>query len=364
MCLIATNTSSKDRSFGTGGIPTTTTIDIRYRSHSSHGPPWRKIAAAMSTLTNNANNNNNNIINSSSGNSASIQQQQQHQFTPQGATSPTSISAGVVGSSTVATTSNSFNNNFHAFDCIHIINNNLNSTGSQSQPPTTTTSTTASNSSGSGGVVSGILGVQEFSAKLFLPFSRAKMMHSSSINATANTAADPTASGTMDSPMAAAGSSKGAAGNVFTSSNTGSSGTSRGASSSLVIPEALNVVLHGYQRKFKTNKKKYFVVYGDRPGLPARLEYFDSEKKFKQSFLKSGNGEGPTPKRSISLRSCFNINKRHDTKKHIIALYTKDDNFCILFETEDEMNRWLRTLLRLQRGEESAGDPPKPTFGT
>uniref|UniRef100_A0A182MFE4 PH domain-containing protein n=1 Tax=Anopheles culicifacies TaxID=139723 RepID=A0A182MFE4_9DIPT len=179
------------------------------------------------------------------------------------------------------------------------------------------------------------------------------MMHSSSSNATANTSSDQTAIGTMDSPMATAGPSKG-------SVTTGSSGTSRG--SSLVIPEALNVVLHGYQRKSKTNKKKYFVVYGDLPGLPARLEYFDSEKKFKQSFMKSGSCEGPTPKRSITLRSCFNINKRHDTKKLVIALYTKDDKFCILFENEEELNRWLRTLLRLQRGEESVGDPPKPSF--
>uniref|UniRef100_A0A4Y0BM24 Insulin receptor substrate 1 n=1 Tax=Anopheles funestus TaxID=62324 RepID=A0A4Y0BM24_ANOFN len=306
----------------------------------------------MSTLTNNANNNNNNINKSASGNTTNIQQQQQYQFSSQGApTAPTTTSSSIVGTSTTAT-SNSFNNNFHASDCIHIINNNLNSAISQSQP---TATTTAINNSSSGGVVSGILGVQEFSAKLFLPFSRSKMMHSSSMNTSTDPSTMP-----MDSPTTTAGSSKGATGNIFTSATIGSSGPGR--SSSLVIPEALNVVLHGYQRKLKTNKKKYFVVYGDRPGLPARLEYFDNEKKFKQSFLKSGNCEGPTPKRSIALRSCFNINKRHDTKKHIIALYTKDDCFCIVFESEDELNRWLRTLLRLQRGEESEGDPPKPTF--
>uniref|UniRef100_A0A182ITT2 Uncharacterized protein n=1 Tax=Anopheles atroparvus TaxID=41427 RepID=A0A182ITT2_ANOAO len=141
--------------------------------------------------------------------------------------------------------------------------------------------------------------------------------------------------------------------------------------SSFPIPDVLNVVLHGYQRKLKTNKKKYFVVYGDTPDKFARLEYFDSEKKFKQSFAKllgglggsSGGSDGPVAKRSIVLRSCFNINKRHDTKKHIIALFTKDDCFCIVFESEDELNRWLRTLLRLQRGEESEGDPPRPKFG-
>ncbi|XP_050072332.1 mucin-19 [Anopheles maculipalpis] len=257
-------------------------------------------------------------------------------------------------------TSNSFNSNFHASDCINIINNNLSSssTASQSHPTATTTSTTASSSS-SGGVVSGILGVQEFSAKLFLPFSRSKMMHSTSNN---NPPTDPSAP--MDGTMAGAGpSSKGAAaGSAFAGASSGSSGTGRSTGSTLVIPEALNVVLHGYQRKLKTNKKKYFVVYGDRPGKPARLEYFDSEKKFKQSFMKGGGCEGPSAKRSISLRSCFNINKRHDLKKHIIALYTKDDCFCIVFESEAELSRWLRILLLLQRGEESEGDPPKPTF--
>ncbi|XP_055590591.1 mucin-19 isoform X4 [Uranotaenia lowii] len=128
-----------------------------------------------------------------------------------------------------------------------------------------------------------------------------------------------------------------------------------------IIPPELNVVLHGYHRKLKKNKKKYFVVYGDTPEKSARLEYFDSEKKFKQSWLKSSSGS--QAKRSIVLRSCFNINKRNDTgKKHVIALYTKDDCFFIVFDSEEELNRWLRTLLSLQRGEDSEDDPPRPTF--
>uniref|UniRef100_A0A182V2Z5 PH domain-containing protein n=1 Tax=Anopheles merus TaxID=30066 RepID=A0A182V2Z5_ANOME len=148
------------------------------------------------------------------------------------------------------------------------------------------------------------------------------------------------------------------------SSSAGVSGSGAGRASSLIIPKALNVVLHGYHRKHKTNKKKYFVVYGDVPGKAARLEYFDSEKKFKQSFQKGNAGcdGGTQPKRTIVLRTCFNINKRHDLKKQIISLYTKDDSFCIVFESEEELNLWLRTLLRLQRGEDSEGDPPRPTF--
>uniref|UniRef100_A0A182QZ86 PH domain-containing protein n=1 Tax=Anopheles farauti TaxID=69004 RepID=A0A182QZ86_9DIPT len=203
------------------------------------------------------------------------------------------------------------------------------------------------------------------------------MMQSSASSATAASAAahstDPAAAGTLDSATMAktvasggVNTSSSSTGSTVASANSigGSSGTGRG--SSLVIPESLNVVLHGYQRKLKTNKKKYFVVYGDLPEKFARLEYFDSEKKFKQSFTKNGNGcEGTGAKRSIQLRSCFNINKRHDIKKHIISLYTKDDCFNIFFESEEEMTRWLRTLLRLQRGEDPEGEPtePKPLFG-
>lgn len=43
----------------------------RSHSNSSHGPPWRKIAAAMSTLTSNANSNNNNLIITSPATSSS-----------------------------------------------------------------------------------------------------------------------------------------------------------------------------------------------------------------------------------------------------------------------------------------------------
>lgn len=154
-------------------------------------------------------------------------------------------------------------------------------------------------------------------------------------------------------------SNGGTAGGSSTGTGAMASGNS-GSGAAGMIPAELNVVLHGYHRKLKTNKKKYFVVYGDTPEKNARLEYFDSEKKFKQSWLKSSSSM--QAKRSIVLRSCFNINKRHDTKKHVIALYTKDDCFCIVFDSEEELNRWLRTLLSLQRGEESEGDPPRPTF--
>ncbi|XP_040169814.1 pneumococcal serine-rich repeat protein isoform X4 [Anopheles arabiensis] len=332
----------------------------------------------MSTLTNNANNssssnNSNNNNNSSSNNTnnnnnsiASYYQQyiQHYQLSPQGGTAPPS--AG--GSPTV--TSNNNNNNGPTSDNIHTINNNNISTSSSSTSSNQSQPTTAANSGsgGGGGVVGGILGVREVSAKLFLPFARAKMMHSSS-SAASTPAKDQHQPGTPLDGTSMAGMNATPSGTPSATPGTTTGGSSAGVSgagraSSLIIPKALNVVLHGYHRKHKTNKKKYFVVYGDVPGKAARLEYFDSEKKFKQSFQKGSAGcdGGTQPKRTIVLRTCFNINKRHDLKKQIISLYTKDDSFCIVFESEEELNLWLRTLLRLQRGEDSEGDPPRPTF--
>jgi hypothetical protein len=54
-----------------------------------------------------------------------------------------------------------------------------------------------------------------------------------------------------------------------------------------------------------------------------------------------------------------------DTKyKHVIALYTKDDCFCVVLDNEEDVDSWLKALLSLQHGEEVIdGEPPKPTFG-
>lgn len=115
----------------------------------------------------------------------------------------------------------------------------------------------------------------------------------------------------------------------------------------------------GYLRKQKTNKKKFFVLKPETIDSLARLEYYDDEKKWRNN---------KQPKRSIILKTCFNINrhKRNDIKqKHVIDLFTKDDCFSIAFENEEELDEWLRPMLFLQHGEELLmdGEPPKPTFG-
>ncbi|KAL0274703.1 UNVERIFIED_CONTAM: hypothetical protein PYX00_002767 [Menopon gallinae] len=111
----------------------------------------------------------------------------------------------------------------------------------------------------------------------------------------------------------------------------------------------------GYLKKLKTMKKKFFILRGESSEASARLEYYDSEKKWRNS---------QPPKRTISLKTCFNINRRRDTKqKYVIALYTKDDCFCIVLESEEELQEWLKVLLKLQTGEDCVdGEPPKPTF--
>lgn len=116
------------------------------------------------------------------------------------------------------------------------------------------------------------------------------------------------------------------------------------------------VVRSGHLKKLKTNKKKFFVLRAESSESSARLEYYDSERKY---------NDGSAPKRCINLKSCFNINRRLDIKhKHVIALYTKDDCFCIVLETEQDLEIWLRDLLSLQQGEELVeGETLKPNFG-
>ncbi|XP_073990017.1 insulin receptor substrate 1 chico isoform X2 [Rhodnius prolixus] len=124
---------------------------------------------------------------------------------------------------------------------------------------------------------------------------------------------------------------------------------------SAVKVSSRDIVKQGYLKKLKTMKKKYFVLRRDSAEVPARLEYYDSEKKFKANLA---------PKRSITLKTCFNINKPSDTRqKYVIALFTKKDRFCVVFDNEDEMEDWLKVLLELQHeGNLPAGEPARPNF--
>ncbi|KAL8181099.1 UNVERIFIED_CONTAM: hypothetical protein K2H54_047400 [Gekko kuhli] len=108
----------------------------------------------------------------------------------------------------------------------------------------------------------------------------------------------------------------------------------------------------GYLRKQKHGHKRYFVLRAESHLGPARLEYYDSEKKFKSSLRAAGAGNValccPPPKRVIPLYQCFTVSRRADAKhKHIIALYTKDEYFAMVAENEAEQEGWYQAISEL-----------------
>ena len=100
-------------------------------------------------------------------------------------------------------------------------------------------------------------------------------------------------------------------------------------------------------------RKKFFVLRGESSSGPARLEYYDNEKKFRSGSL---------TKRTITLRSCFNINRKSDAKnKCALALYTRDDCFAMVADDEASLTEWLQALLEQQQA--GLDGAPVPAFG-
>ncbi|XP_035004256.1 insulin receptor substrate 1-B isoform X2 [Hippoglossus stenolepis] len=97
----------------------------------------------------------------------------------------------------------------------------------------------------------------------------------------------------------------------------------------------------GYLRKQKSMHRRYFVLRAATELGPARLEYYESEKKFR--------GKAPVPKRAVALETCFNINKRADAKnKHMIVLYTRAESFAVAAENEADQDEWYQAMVELQ----------------
>lgn len=97
----------------------------------------------------------------------------------------------------------------------------------------------------------------------------------------------------------------------------------------------------GYLRKQKSMHRRYFVLRGATERGPARLEYYESEKKFR--------GKTPVPKKAVALETCFNINKRADSKnKHMIVLYTRAESFAVAAENETDQDEWYQAMVELQ----------------
>ncbi|XP_077361446.1 insulin receptor substrate 1-B [Festucalex cinctus] len=97
----------------------------------------------------------------------------------------------------------------------------------------------------------------------------------------------------------------------------------------------------GYLRKHKSMHRRFFVLRTASERGPARLEYYENEKKFRS--------KSPVPKKVLNLETCFNINKRADSKnKHLIVLYTRSESFAIAADSEEVQNEWYQAMLDLQ----------------
>ncbi|XP_069501106.1 insulin receptor substrate 1-like [Ambystoma mexicanum] len=132
----------------------------------------------------------------------------------------------------------------------------------------------------------------------------------------------------------------------------------------------------GYLRKQKSMHRRFFVLRGPSERGPARLEYYESEKKFRATPKAGGVGPGsggppqPPPKRTINLETALNVNKRADAKhRHLLVLYSRDSSFCVACEGEEEQEAWYSAMLELQckgKAHSDKGDdditPPGPAF--
>ncbi|XP_053739351.1 insulin receptor substrate 2-like [Synchiropus splendidus] len=95
----------------------------------------------------------------------------------------------------------------------------------------------------------------------------------------------------------------------------------------------------GYLRKQKHGHRRFFVLREPSERCSARLEYYESEKKWRNKSA---------AKRVITLDSCLCVNKRADAKhKHLIALYTKDEYFAVAADSEHEQESWFEVLTHL-----------------
>ncbi|CAN0299450.1 unnamed protein product, partial [Lampetra planeri] len=97
----------------------------------------------------------------------------------------------------------------------------------------------------------------------------------------------------------------------------------------------------GYLRKHKSSHRRFFVLRGaSDAGGPARLEYYDSEKKFR--------GGAAPPRRSVSLAACLGIIRRADAKhKHLLTLYAKDECLAMAADSEEQQAEWYAALTEL-----------------
>eukprot|EP00112_Aurelia_sp_Birch-Aquarium-sp1_P003405 Seg138.4 transcript_id=Seg138.4/GoldUCD/mRNA.D3Y31 product="Insulin receptor substrate 1" protein_id=Seg138.4/GoldUCD/D3Y31 len=98
-----------------------------------------------------------------------------------------------------------------------------------------------------------------------------------------------------------------------------------------------NDVIHlGSLRKLKNNKIRFFVLHAASKDGRARLESYQSEKKFKDSS---------TPNRTIFMSDIFSIDKIKDTANDFtFAIYLKDEKLGLIAKFPDDRDSWIEAL--------------------
>ncbi|XP_053115459.1 insulin receptor substrate 1-like [Hemicordylus capensis] len=107
-------------------------------------------------------------------------------------------------------------------------------------------------------------------------------------------------------------------------------------------PAFPDVRLSGYLRKQKSQHRRYFVLRCASERGPARLEYYENEKKFR------ADGLGARPKKTFPLASALNINKRADARhRHLIVLYGREGTFGVAAENGEQQQLWYAAMVEL-----------------
>lgn len=106
-------------------------------------------------------------------------------------------------------------------------------------------------------------------------------------------------------------------------------------------PDASLLIKEGYITKLSSKKRRYFVLYTENEHEFARLDYYESEKRFRTSPA--------AYKRSILLKDCFAVIKKYDPRFKqneifVFAIYTRDGCFSLMFDNQDEMNGWFSLI--------------------
>ncbi|XP_030044006.1 insulin receptor substrate 1-B [Microcaecilia unicolor] len=102
----------------------------------------------------------------------------------------------------------------------------------------------------------------------------------------------------------------------------------------------------GYLRKQKSSRRRFFVLRCASALGPARLEYYESEKKFRAAVV--GGGGGVPPRRSVPLEGALAVNKRADARhRFLLVLYGRDSSFGVAADGEEEQQQWHAALQEL-----------------